>query len=71
MKIKKIKSQSRRDFYAVYECEHCEATSEGHGYDDANFHENVIPGMVCKSCGKKSGSDYRPLETKHPAGAIV
>ena len=42
MKIKRIISQSRRDFNAVYECEHCENLVEGYGYDDANFHNNVI-----------------------------
>ena len=45
MKIKTIKSQSRRDFQAIYECEHCGATHEGYGYDDANFHNNVI--LLC------------------------
>lgn len=34
MKIKKIISQHRRDFQAVYECEHCEHTVESYGYDD-------------------------------------
>ena len=47
MKIKTIKSQNRRDFHAVYECEHCGATTESYGYDDDNFHRNVIPDMVC------------------------
>lgn len=66
MKIKKITSQMRRDFYAVYECEHCGATSKGSGYDDTNFHRNVIPKMKCKECGKTAAEDYRPLETKYP-----
>ena len=57
MKIQKIKSQHRRDFYAIYECEHCGHTHEGHGYDDANFHNNVIPTMECKQCGKKGIED--------------
>ena len=43
MHIKKIVSQNRRDFIAIYECEHCGHTSEGSGYDDAHFHKNVIP----------------------------
>ena len=71
MKIKTIKSQSRRDFQAIYECEHCENTDEGYGYDDANFHENVIPAMVCSKCGKKAPEDYRPLTTKYKEGEVV
>lgn len=71
MKIKKIISQNRRDFTAVYECEHCGGTATDYAYDDDNFHRNVIPTMVCKACGKTAGSDYRPLATKHEAHAIV
>jgi ribosomal protein L37AE/L43A len=71
MKIKEILSQHRRDFRAIYECEHCEHKVESHGYDDANFHQNVIPKMECKECGKTSGEDYRPLTTKHAEGETV
>lgn len=71
MKIKKIVSQHRRDFTAIYECEHCGVEDEGYGYDDANFHENVIPNIICKSCGKKADSSYRPLTTKYPDGVQV
>lgn len=71
MKIKSSKSQSRRDFTAVYECEHCECTSKGYGYDDANFHNNVIPEMVCSECGKTSGDEYRPLAPKYAADEVV
>ena len=65
MKIKRITSQHRRDFQAVYECEHCGFEESSYGYDDANFHENVIPYMICKSCGKQADKDYRPLNTKY------
>ena len=68
MKIKNITSQSRRDFQAVYVCEHCGEEENGYGYDDANFHNNVIPNMECGSCGKKASDDYRPLATKYPEG---
>ena len=71
MKIQKILDQSRRDFTAVYECEHCGHTERGSGYDDANFHQNVIPKMKCKQCGKSAPGDYRALATKYPAGAVV
>ena len=71
MKIKTILSQHRRDFYAIYECEHCGHTHEGSGYDDAYFHNTVIPDMVCPECGKKAGENYRPLTTKFPEGMQV
>ncbi len=71
MKIKSIISQSRRDFSALYVCEHCGHETKGTGYDDANFHENVIPSTVCGKCGKKADENYRPLATKYPEGRVV
>ncbi len=71
MKIKEILSQNRRDFRAIYECEHCGETNEGYGYDDSNFHENVIPKMKCGKCGKTAPESYRPLTTKYPDGFQV
>ena len=71
MKIKKIESQNRRDFWAIYECEHCGATERSSGYDDAYYHQNVIPNKECKKCGKKANDDYRPLTTKYPEGEHV
>lgn len=71
MKIKRIISQHRRDFEAEYECEHCGETDTAWGYDDRNFHENVIPGLACGSCGRKASDDYRPLATKHADGVQV
>lgn len=68
MKIKRILHQHRRDFRAIYECEHCGYEKEDGGYDDAYFHNKVIPGMVCPKCGLKAGDDYRPLATKYPEG---
>ena len=68
MHIKEILSQHRRDFQAVYECEHCGHTEKGGGYDDAYFHENVIPAKKCSKCGKKAGEGYIPQETKYPEG---
>ena len=71
MKIKQILSQSRRDFRAIYECENCGFTEEGGGYDDRNFHDNVIPDMVCTKCGKSSndlGTVIEETRTKYPAG---
>lgn len=71
MKIKTIHSQSRRDFYADYECEHCGHVKRGSGYDDDNFHRNVIPSMKCDDCGKISPPEYRALGTKYAAHEII
>jgi len=71
MKIKEITSQSRRDFYAIYECEHCGHTEKGSGYDDANFHNNVIPTMACTLCGKMAAGNYRPLAPRYAAHEVV
>ena len=48
MKIKEIKSQNRRDFHAIYLCEYCGHEVEKSGYDDAYFHNTVIPEMICE-----------------------
>ena len=66
VRIKQIISQYRRDFTAEYECEHCGYTYKGNGYDDTNFHVNVVPNFECKKCGKRAGEEYRPLTTKYP-----
>jgi len=71
MKIKEIKSQHRRDFTAIYECEHCGVSKKGRGYDDRNFHNNVIPEMECEKCGKTASDSYRPLATKYPDGQQI
>jgi len=66
MRIKRIIEQTRRDFTAEYECEHCGFVHKSYGYDDTNFHKNVIPMMPCPFCKKVAGDDYRPLTTKYP-----
>jgi predicted RNA-binding Zn-ribbon protein involved in translation (DUF1610 family) len=72
MRIKRINSQHRRDFWADYECEHCgHIQKDQSGYDDANFHQNVVPNMSCPKCGKKAAEDYRPLTTKYPEGMQI
>lgn len=72
MRIKQINSQHRRDFYADYECINCGYIEKNEsGYDDHNFHANVIPAMKCPQCGASEndlGMDYRPLTTKYPEG---
>lgn len=71
MIIKEILSQNRRDFNAIYECEHCQATEKGYGYDDNYFHESVIPKKKCPKCGLTASETYRPLATKYPDGFQV
>ena len=65
MRIKRIIRQHRRDFVAVYECEHCGAEVERRGYDDRYFHEVVVPAIRCADCGEVASADYRPLTTKY------
>jgi len=72
MKIRKIISQHRRDFRAIYECEYCGFETEGTGYDDNHFHRNVIPEMKCIACGKKAdATSYRPLAPKYSESMTV
>lgn len=62
MKITKMYAQHRRDFKFDAFCENCGHKVIGEwGYDDTNFHQNVIPAMLCKECGKPS-----PAETERP-----
>lgn len=73
MKIKKVISRHRRDFRADYICEHCgHVEKDKYGYDDAYFHENVIPTMECSECGETSPSTYvyAANETKYPAHVV-
>lgn len=68
MRIVEIISQNRRDFRAIFECEHCSNHETLSGYDDSNFHVNVIPKMKCKNCGKDAPESYIPRATKYPEG---
>ena len=71
MRIKKIISQHRRDYTAVMICEHCNHEQKDSGYDDANYHQNVIPKIKCDVCGKTASDDYMPQATKYPEGMQV
>jgi predicted RNA-binding Zn-ribbon protein involved in translation (DUF1610 family) len=71
MKVKEITSQNRRDFTAIYQCEHCKFEKKGYGYDDANFHQNVIPKMTCPNCDHISGDSYVPHAARYPEGMTV
>ncbi len=75
MKIIEITSQHRRDFKADMECEFCNAKEKlTSGYDDRYYHDQVIPNMKCKSCGKSTFSeggrpDFTP--TRYPEGMQI
>ena len=78
MKIKEITYQNRRDFKAIFVCEFCENEVEQWGYDDDNFHRNVIPEKKCPVCSKsviENGDElheeYRALSTKYPPHLVV
>ena len=61
-------SRNRRDFEAIFECEHCGYEYEGSGYDDRYYHNHVLPAIACKKCGKSAGDDYAPLTPKYREG---
>jgi len=71
MQIKEIVNQHRRDFTAIYVCEHCDHETTGRGYDDDNFHQNVIPKKTCPRCKKSASDTYTPRATKYAAHEVV
>ena len=71
MNIKKILFQHRRDFTAIYQCEHCGHEVEGNGYDDSYFHKEVIPNKICPKCGKTADANFRPLTTKYKDYEVI
>lgn len=71
MHIKKKVGQSRRDFTAVYQCEHCDHERTSTGYDDANFHQNVIPAMECQECGKTADAMTPTTTPDVPAHVVI
>lgn len=74
MKIKAIKSQNRHDLYGTLECEGCGHEQKFVGYDDDNYHRNVVPTIKCGTCEKSAaelGVETRPLGTKYPAQQTV
>lgn len=75
MKIIKMISQHRRDFWADFKCENCGYVEKNvAGYDDRNFHDNVIPAWKCDKCGKSRndlGIKGEYNETKYSEGFQV
>jgi len=71
MKIKEIIYQHRRDFRAIYVCEHCGNEYEDYGYDDDNFHKEVIPTMKGPKCQKTASKNYIPRQTKYYEWEVI
>ena len=71
MKIKEIINQHRRDFTAIYQCQHCNFEIKKDGYDDDYFHQQVIPKMKCENCGKIANDDYEPLKPKYHSSVTI
>lgn len=69
MRLMKKISQDRRDFTGIYVCDGCGLEVTGYGYDDAYFHESVIPAMKCGGCGAV-GNDVRSAPDV-PAGVVL
>jgi hypothetical protein len=69
MKIKQIINRNRRDFTADFECDFCGDIEKITGYDDANYHHNVIPKMKCRKCGKANNKITSTNSV--PEGAIL
>lgn len=72
MYLKEKTHQIRRDFHGIIECEHCGADRElSSGYDDANYHENVIPDLTCHECGKKAPENGKRTAPSVPAWKAI
>ena len=53
MKLVEILWQHRYDYKGRMECEHCGGFAlDESGYNDGNYHDRVIPAMLCPHCGK-------------------
>lgn len=60
MKLIEITSQHRNDFSGILQCEHCGSKKKiTTGYDDANYHNNVIPSIHCPDCGMNRAGEIR------------
>lgn len=65
MKIKAISNRWGRDLYGTMECEHCGATEKlTGGYDDAHWHQNVLPTFHCQSCKKNRAGETPSAEVQ-------
>lgn len=71
MKIKEITSKHGNDFSAVMECEHCGHTQKlTYGYNDAYYHDRVIPAITCGECGKNRAGSVPEVRNDHGFGHV-
>jgi len=53
MKIHEMTWKEGNYFGGILECEHCEGKQDlVNGYSDQNYYSEVLPEIVCVSCGK-------------------
>lgn len=72
MRLKKKMWQHRRDFTGLYDCEHCgHEQTMGGGYDDAYYHQNVIPRLKCGACGEAAAPDTPKTAPDVPEGVVL
>jgi len=71
MRLIEITYQSRRDFEGNYKCENCGNIDKYRGYDDRNYHDNVMPEIRCPKCKQSTNSlglPHQYVATKYPEG---
>lgn len=72
MRIEQITHQHRRDFTAILVCEHCgNKKIVNDGYDDDNYHQNVVPKIICLKCGEKAPETFVPLQPKYDPSFVI
>ena len=72
MRILKMRDQIRRDFWADLVCESCgHIMPDFKGYDDAYFHDTVIPNLECPVCGVIAPASYIPQTPKYRPDEII
>ena len=65
MKITKVTNRINNDFWATVSCEHCGAVvTNWSGYEDTNYHQNVMPKFHCKECGQNRAGETKALTPK-------
>lgn len=63
MKIYALNPGNGRDLYGRLLCEHCGRNEKlSGGYNDAHWHNNVLPAFHCKGCGKNRAGELASTE---------
>lgn len=65
MFIRKYKTQHRRDFTALLECEGCKHQENLEtGYDDEYYHNEILPNRKCPNCGETTNTLDNGIRTR-------